>query len=228
VALTPDQLTEKLSLLKRRDPGLQLFGAATHHYSLKACLPRAELEAFEGSIGITLPDDYRDFLLRFGNGGAGPGYGLLSLKEAIHEFGNDPLQSLARPFIPPRSARTKVDDRAYPEDGLFPLAHMGCGHMWMIVVTGEARGAIWCYQAGYDYDPASLELPAYPPGATYEQRMEANDRLTDSLLADPSRRLSFWNWYIDWLDRTSTQVPERSSRWRSLVGRHSRHAHGRK
>ena len=54
MALTPDQLAEKLSLLKRRDPGLQLFGAATHHYSLKACLPRAELEAFEGSIGISM------------------------------------------------------------------------------------------------------------------------------------------------------------------------------
>jgi hypothetical protein len=58
--------------------------------------------------------------------------------------------------------------------------------------------------------------------------MEANDGLTDALLADPSRRLSFWDWYIDWLDRTLTQVPERSSRLRTLVGRLSRHTHGRK
>ena len=129
MALTPDQLAEKLYLLKRRDPGLQLFGAATHRYSLNAYLPREELQTFEETVGITLPEEYRDFLLRFGNGGAGPGYGLLSLKESIDEFGNDPLQSLARPFIPPRSARSKVDDRAYPDDGLFPLAHMGCGHM---------------------------------------------------------------------------------------------------
>jgi hypothetical protein len=212
VALTPNQLAEKLSLLKLRDPGLHLFGPATHRYSLKACLPREELKKFEETVGVTLPEEYRDFLLRFGNGGVGPGCGLLSLKESIDQFGNDPLQSLARPFIPPRSARAKVDDRAYPEDGLLPLAHVGCGHMWMIVVTGAERGAIWSYQSGYDYDPPSLELPKYPPGATPEQRLEANDRLTDSLLSNPSCRLSFWDWYIDWLDRTSTQVPQRSSR----------------
>jgi hypothetical protein len=228
VALTPDQLAEKLSVLKRRDPGLTLFGAATHRYSLKACLPREELHAFEGSVGTTLPEEYRDFLLRFGNGGAGPGYGLLSLKESIDESGNDPLQSLARPFIPPRSARAQVDDRPYPEDGLFPLTHMGCGHMWMIVVTGAERGATWCYQAGYDYDPASLELPTYPPGATPEQRLEENDRFTDALSVKTSRRLSFWDWYIDWLDKTFPQVPQRSSVWGALVGRLSRHAHGRK
>src|ERR1035438_353442 len=98
VALTPDQLAEKLSLLKVRDPGLQLFGAATHRYSLKACLPREELQEFEETVGVTLPEEYRDFLLLFGNGGAGPGYGLLSLKESIDEFASDPLQSLARPF----------------------------------------------------------------------------------------------------------------------------------
>lgn len=93
MAPTPDQLANKLSLLRLRDPGLRLFGAATHRYRLNACLSREELQNFEASVGVTLPEEYRDFLLRFGNGGAGPGYGLLPLKESIGEFGNDPLQT---------------------------------------------------------------------------------------------------------------------------------------
>jgi hypothetical protein len=228
VALTPDQLEDKLSLLRLRDPGLQLFGAATHRYKLNACLSREELQKFEVAAGVTLPDDYRDFLLRFGNGGAGPDYGLLSLKESIAEFGNDPLESIPRPFIPPRSAGAKVDDRAYPDDGLLPLAHIGCGHMWMLVVTGAERGAIWSYQSGGDYEPACLELPDYPSGSTLEQRLEANDRLIDTLLSNPSRRLGFWDWYIDWLDRTSAQVPRSSSRWQTLLRRLSLHLGRRK
>jgi hypothetical protein len=184
---------------------------------LNACLSREELQKFEAFAGVTLPDEYRDFLLRFGSGGAGPGYGLLSLEESIGEFGNDPLQTISRPFIPPRSAGAKVEGRAYPEDGLLPLAHMGCGHMWMLVVTGAERGSIWSYQAGCDYDPACLELPDYPSGATVEQCLQANDRLTDALLSNPSRRLGFWNWYIDWLEGTSTQVPRSSSRWQTQV-----------
>jgi len=228
VALTPDQLANELSLLRLRDPGLLLFGASTHRYRLNACLSREELQKFEALVGVTLPDEYRDFLLRFGNGGAGPGYGLLPLKESIREFGNDPLQTMSRPFIPPRSARAKVEGRAYPEDGLLPLAHIGCGHMWMLVVSGAERGAIWSYQSGGDYDPACLELPDYPSGATLEQRLKANDRLADALLSNPSSRLGFWDWYMDWLDRTSTQVRRSSSRWQTLVRRLSLHLGGRK
>ena len=80
---------------------------------------------------------------------------------------------------------------------------MGCGHMWMIVVTGAERGAIWCYEDGYDYEPTSIELSAYPP--------DAHNRFIDTLLGNSSSRLTFWDWYIDWVDGRLAQTPAGSS-----------------
>jgi hypothetical protein len=42
---------------------------------------------FEKHHNITLPDDYRRFILQAGNGGAGPHYGLLPLENIDHEAG---------------------------------------------------------------------------------------------------------------------------------------------
>jgi hypothetical protein len=207
MTITPDELAEKLILLKLHDPGLELFGASTHGYKLNSSLSREELAQFEGSAGIDLPEEFQDFLLNFGNGGAGPGYGLLSLQESVGEFGSDPINKIARPFIPPHSASEQLEDRDYPDDGLLPLAHMGCGHMWMLAITGPERGTVWNYLSGGDYQPCHLELPFYPPSATLQQRLDANNRLTDALLSDPSRRMHFWDWYLDWVGRSAQMQP---------------------
>ncbi len=90
-----------------------------------------------------------------------------------------------------------TEDRAYPDDGLLPIAHIGCGHMWMLVVTGPERGNIWSYQSGLDYEPGRRELPDYSKATTPDERVAANNRLTDAMLSDQSRRLGFWAWYMD-------------------------------
>jgi len=207
VAMSPNQVTALLAEMRLQDPYLQKFGAATHCYTLQPCLPQRRLDEFEKAIGTMIPEDYRDFLLRFGDGGAGPGYGLLSLGNSLREFGPDPIQSIGRPFSPPASTSAMIEDRAYPEDGLLPLAHVGCGHMWMLVVTGSERGTIWSYQAGRDYEPESRELPDYSLATTAQQRLEANNRLTNALLSDPTRRLDFWDWYTDWIGRAPGPAP---------------------
>jgi hypothetical protein len=62
------------------------FGAAKHKFRMREPMPEAELIAFERKHGVVLPEDYREFLLRAGDGGAGPFYGIEPLSEWDHWF----------------------------------------------------------------------------------------------------------------------------------------------
>jgi hypothetical protein len=63
----------------RLDRGLNAFGANAHEYKLNPPIALKELEGFESEHRIKLPEDFREFLLTVGNGGAGPYYGLFPL-----------------------------------------------------------------------------------------------------------------------------------------------------
>ncbi|MBL9028580.1 MAG: SMI1/KNR4 family protein [Myxococcales bacterium] len=62
-----------------------VFGAQEHGYDLPGAATEQELEAFEREHGVELPVDYRAWLARVSNGGAGPYYGLRALHDAVEE-----------------------------------------------------------------------------------------------------------------------------------------------
>jgi hypothetical protein len=74
-----EEILRQLSLLQSREGSLRLFGASSHRYDLNPVLSDAEVRKFEEKHQVELPSDYREFLLRCGNGGAGPYYGLFLL-----------------------------------------------------------------------------------------------------------------------------------------------------
>jgi hypothetical protein len=55
------------------------FGADAHHFQMNPTMPEFEASAFEQERNVVLPPDYRQFLTRIGNGGAGPFYGVFPL-----------------------------------------------------------------------------------------------------------------------------------------------------
>ncbi|MET8829024.1 SMI1/KNR4 family protein [Streptomyces sp. NPDC004610] len=76
---------ERVQALARADEARKVFGAwgtyggTGHRFRLADPLPEAGVAEAEAQWGVSLPADYRAFLLEVGAGGAGPFYGLATL-----------------------------------------------------------------------------------------------------------------------------------------------------
>jgi hypothetical protein len=71
-----DEVRQKIEKLRAMHLGLRLFAADHHRYEFNPPLAEIDLLRFEERNRISLPKDYRDFVLNVGNGGAGPYYGI--------------------------------------------------------------------------------------------------------------------------------------------------------
>ncbi len=83
VAITHPAL-ERLAELSRRDRGRKVFGACKHQYR-STPVEEAELKRLEAELRVSLPSEYREFLLKVGSG-AGPYYGVWGPAEALSEL----------------------------------------------------------------------------------------------------------------------------------------------
>jgi uncharacterized protein (TIGR02996 family) len=151
-------------------------------------LSEAELLAFEADYRVTLPDEYRMFLSEVGNGGLGPGEGLLRLAEAVDR---SPSRDLGTPF--PFSIRQYREDpdRFYEEQsteayqpwpGVLFLSEPDSYGYAYLVITGEDRGMLW------GYGPHNCGWTPECPSSVLDNKW-ANGEVR-----------SFFRWYEDWLD----------------------------
>jgi SMI1 / KNR4 family (SUKH-1) len=84
----------------------EVFGSIAHRFELNPPVPEPEISIFEQEHGISLPLDYRQFLGRIGNGGAGPYYGIFPLgfctrgSSRLEPFAEDDglVGNLSKPF----------------------------------------------------------------------------------------------------------------------------------
>jgi uncharacterized protein (TIGR02996 family) len=185
---------------------------AKHQGRLNPVLSEEELVAFEREHRITLPEEYRMFLLEVGNGGPGPGDGLSTLAEAAE---HSPTRDLDKPFpfsfrlCEEEDARFREDRRTHSFDEALALQRERRGGVphdeWVerefaqpgvlylatphepwasvyLVITGEDRGMMWGY--GHIHGGWNPEAP------TWEEDEKQIDK--------PPR--SFFRWYEDWLD----------------------------
>lgn len=205
-------LLDKLARLREADREFRVFGSEQHRYRLGPCLTEMEIQQFEHPHQITLPEEYRDFLLHVGNGGAGPYYGLLPLEKSVE---SEESEFLARPFphanwwngmTPPnwwdvpseQREPTQFDPRQEEEyfadkhiQGTLCLAHEGCGYYRLLVVSGPERGYIWSDERAGD----GGVFPIPHPSGSY--RVEGFYLVPEE---PQPPRVTFWQWYLDWLD----------------------------
>ncbi|GJM13163.1 MAG: hypothetical protein DHS20C12_15660 [Pseudohongiella sp.] len=199
-------IEEKLALLRELDGDRILFGAKNHNYSLNETLSESEIASFEKDHSIILPQDYRLFLLRVGNGGAGPYYGLERLEDALFaDLDNKEESERVDPSTPfPLSepwkmrfdgdeediAALKVFEEEYfaPkwETGLLRIANYGCGVWFNLIVNGPEFGNIWV-----------------------DDRAGDGGLFPDNYYGQTSRT-TFLDWYELWLDESLHEAKVRS------------------
>lgn len=195
-------IKDKLDMLKRCDRKLRVFGASTHKYQINEPLNEKDIKEFEDEYLITLPDEYRCFLLEVGDGGAGPYYGLQTLNDSLFEDldykrpGEYVNPSIQFPHLAAWNMEFEgdyEDDVAYQEfeeeyfsdkwiTGVLRLCNYGCGISMNLVVNGDEKGNIWVDDRGND--------GGIYPDPYFEQ----------------TERTSFLNWYNLWLDASLKEI----------------------
>ena len=73
------KLRGQLKRAGEKDPERTRFGAGSHQYQLNSPASEEKIAGFEVRFGISLPEEFREFLRWMGDGGAGPVYGLYRL-----------------------------------------------------------------------------------------------------------------------------------------------------
>jgi len=193
-----ERIREKLRQLRDLDRALTVFGSSSHEYRLGPPLPEEGLAEIEAYYGVQLPAEYRLFLTRIGHGGAGPYYGLFAL-DADDPENITQSELIRKPFRwdqafnpydweDPCSQEdvwcdedADVDDEGPPQiilvvPGALYICHYGCAIRFFLIVQGECVGEVW-------------------------RDSQADDEGILPECGADGRRLSFFDWYEQWLDQ---------------------------
>jgi hypothetical protein len=201
-----DRIKIKLVEARKIDKDFKVFGAISHKYQINKPISLKEIADFEAENGINLPECFKQFLSKIGNGGitsgkaaAGPFYGIYALSTTI----NYPIRYLAKPVkVYPnmtdeywKSLNAKIEedntitDEEYENEygeiysGIFPIGDQGCAYSHCLILNGEFKGRV------ININPDGLK-----PVWTFE-----ND---------------FLDWYERWLDEIiSGELLERTPSW---------------
>lgn len=163
-------------LRRARQADLRPFGCEAHGLRLRPPLAPEAVAKVEARLGVDLPAEYRAFITRVGDGGAGPAYGLFPLETALARSDAGRVPDLLRTPFPHRAHYDpdrdpavlryydRADAGAVAEDeadlydlrlraGTLALCDEGCGYLHFLVVAGPARGTLWidarCGDGGY-------------------------------------------------------------------------------
>ena len=180
-----------------------------HPNTLKSIVPKEvfinptisedEVSEIEKRNKIILPKDYREFIIKIGNGCIGPRQGLLSLQESMFDFKlrDNPAINLSKPFAYNEKWNEDEwidaidwDGGERPDDevlekymstnhitGCLQICHIGHGATYLLVVNGEEYGNMWL--------DGRIDYGGLKP-----------------LLNEKEERVSFISWFAEWLDES--------------------------
>ncbi|MFI6008361.1 SMI1/KNR4 family protein [Streptomyces sp. NPDC051243] len=210
---------ERVEALRRADKEREVFGAwgkyggTGHHFRLADPLAEAEVAEAEAQWGVSLPVDYRGFLLEVGAGGAGPGYGLAVLgRTSAGWLWSDPgggtvHERLRFPFPGgEESARAQAEherkepvESDFEDEAAFREAYRG----WLAederLFDWFSSGAVCLSHEGCGYfDWLVVSGPQ-------RGRMWLDEGAGDGRFS-PLGEAGFAGWYLDWVERSEAVV----------------------
>jgi hypothetical protein len=196
------------------NPQPKVFGADSHGFVLNPPVKHSVITKFESRHQVTLPNEYREFLTQVGNGGAGPYYGVFKLGEMDDSFDHKRWKEndgfigvLSEPFphtkawndLPPYPEEQDDEDAYEAElqafddlywnpkqvNGAIPICHQGCASRNWLVITGAEAGNVW-------------------------EDLRADEKGLRPVKSKSRRRLTFFDWYNQWLEAAVAQLPPSS------------------
>lgn len=163
---------------------LRRLNASYSDYRFRKTFSEEDVVRLEDVMGVRLPEDYRNFIKYVGNGGAGPGFGLLRILAEPSKFSGDEMScevvsekpEIKTPF-PLTEAFVENDFQGWTKlSGCTDLADLGSGVTSLLIVSGSKYGEVW------ERDSRGVR-PAFS---------------------------SFREWYLDWLQRELDQAQQTS------------------
>lgn len=159
------RILKLLEQARAKDPDFERFGAYSHQYKLAAPVSEEQILKFEEQQGVRLPEEYRDFLLYVGNGGAGPYYGLYGIRALEEDLrdshGTRTYRAQEEPVIYPKMSDEEWERVTNPEStqhdspyvGVLPIGSQGCTLMTGLMLAGPYRGQVVYYDEDYCGQP---------------------------------------------------------------------------
>lgn len=149
-----EELRKGLAAAQTADAGWKVFGAERHQYRWNPPALLSEVEALEKTLGVTLPEEYRNFLLQAGNGGAGPAYGLFSVQE-IPGWMDWPLEPEEPPVLSPERDAADLSTDENWRRGCMPIGSQGDTYFTALMLTGPHRGRVvyWEWEGSWAFFP---------------------------------------------------------------------------
>lgn len=208
----------QLADLSRLDPSRKVFGARKHQYR-STPVTEPEVRRVEVELGVPLPAEYRDFLLRVGSG-AGPYHGVWGPAEALAEWRGLAQQYEAeegKAIRPAAPFQLTADDlrgiesrfaagiepvwveRDWPCDGCLPICEQGCTFYSVLALTGEFAGRV--FDLNNAVGDCGEWLPARRPPGWWEFGLP-HPRELPRLPSPPT----FGEWFLGWVERCRTDL----------------------
>ena len=146
-------------------------------------VPLQAIVKWEDQHAVQLPVEYREFLLKVGNGPCGPGYGLASFPQSNPCAGKTCRITTVVVSSDPNTA-TYYDRFIQHDHGFIRLCDYGCAMQAILILTGQFAGHVWLDGAG------SGDLSPFPPMLHDLSRADDDDTTV----------FNFFSWYDDWLN----------------------------